>query len=215
MDGEEHRPPTPHRSGRARAPQALASALARAEVDGSVLVWCSPLPWLRPVLLTPLCVSGGASWFLHPSAPDEPGTGVGAGCGPDRRCRFSSARCPLPLDPPWSPGGVDQQVLQELPAAQQQVGEGRCGDPGFGDKVFRSYARTYNNGEVYHYLRDKSFLNKVTASWRELHARGLKLMRLGVEAAEVPGRLGVSAERWREILEACSQRVVALEVGED
>ena len=44
MDGEEHRPPTPHRSGRARAPQALASALARAEVDGAVLVWCSLLP---------------------------------------------------------------------------------------------------------------------------------------------------------------------------
>jgi len=71
MDGEEHRPPTPHRSGRARAPQALASALARAEVDGAVLVWCSPLPWLRPVLLTLLCVSGGSSGYLHPSAPDE------------------------------------------------------------------------------------------------------------------------------------------------
>jgi hypothetical protein len=72
MDGEEHRPPTPHRSGRARAPQALASALARAEVDGAVLVWCSLLPRLRPVLLTPLCVSGGASgYLLHPSAPDE------------------------------------------------------------------------------------------------------------------------------------------------
>ena len=43
MDGEEpwsHRPtaPPPHRSRRARAPQALASALARAEVDGAVLV---------------------------------------------------------------------------------------------------------------------------------------------------------------------------------
>jgi len=64
--------PTPHRSGRARAPQALASALARAEVDGAVLVWCSLLPRLRPVLLTPLCVSGGASgYLLHPSAPDE------------------------------------------------------------------------------------------------------------------------------------------------
>ena len=48
MDGEEHRLPTPHRSGRARAPQALASALARAEVDGAVLVWCSPLPGSGP-----------------------------------------------------------------------------------------------------------------------------------------------------------------------
>ena len=55
---------------------------------------------------------------------------------------------------------------------------------------FRPYARTYANGEVYHYLRDKGFLIKVPASYRELHARGLKLMRLGVEAAEVPGRLG-------------------------
>ena len=77
---------------------------------------------------------------------------------------------------------------------------------------FRPYARTYANGEVYHYLRDKGFLIKVPASWRELQARGLKLMRLGVEAAEVPGRLGVSAERWREIVVACSQRVVALEL---
>jgi len=80
---------------------------------------------------------------------------------------------------------------------------------------FRPYARTYANGEVYHYLRDKGFLIKVPASWRELHARGLKLMRLGVEAAEVPDRLGVSAERWREIVQACEQRVVAFEVRED
>ena len=80
---------------------------------------------------------------------------------------------------------------------------------------FRPYARTYANGEVYHYLRDKGFLIKVPASWRELHARGLKLMRMGVEAAEVPGRLGVSEERWREIVQACDQRVVAFEVRED
>ena len=80
---------------------------------------------------------------------------------------------------------------------------------------FRPYARTYANGEVYHYLRDKGFLIKVPASWRELHARGLKLMRLGVEAAEVPGRLGISAERWKEIVDACGQRVVMFEVGED
>ena len=79
---------------------------------------------------------------------------------------------------------------------------------------FRPYARTYANGEVYHYLRDKGFLIKVPASWRELHARGLKLMRLGVEAAEVPGRLGISTQRWREIVDACCQRVVAFEVGE-
>jgi len=77
---------------------------------------------------------------------------------------------------------------------------------------FRPYARTYANGEVYHYLRDKGFLIKVPASWRELHARGQKLLRLGTTAAEVPERLGISVERWREIVVACSQRVVALDV---
>jgi hypothetical protein len=74
---------------------------------------------------------------------------------------------------------------------------------------FRPYARTYANGEVYHYLRDKGFLIKVPASWRELHARGQKLLRLGTSAGDVSERLGVSAERWREIVVACSQRVVA------
>lgn len=80
---------------------------------------------------------------------------------------------------------------------------------------FRPYARTYANGEVYHYLRDKGFLIKVPASWRELYARGQKLMRLGTAPAEVPERLEVSAERWREIVVACSQRVVAIENLQD
>ena len=77
---------------------------------------------------------------------------------------------------------------------------------------FRPFARTYANGEVYHYLRDKGFLIKVPASWRELHARGQKLIRLGTPVGEVPGRLGVTPERWREIVVACSQRVVTFEV---
>jgi DNA-directed RNA polymerase specialized sigma subunit len=80
---------------------------------------------------------------------------------------------------------------------------------------FRPYARTYANGEVYHYLRDKGFLIKVPASWRELHARGQKLLRLGTPAGELPERLGVSRARWGEIVMACSQRVVAFEVGEE
>jgi DNA-directed RNA polymerase specialized sigma subunit len=80
---------------------------------------------------------------------------------------------------------------------------------------FRPYARTYANGEVYHYLRDKGFLIKVPASWRELHARGSKLIRLGIEPVDVPGLLNISVERWREILEACGQRVVAMSLVED
>jgi DNA-directed RNA polymerase specialized sigma subunit len=55
---------------------------------------------------------------------------------------------------------------------------------------FRPFARTYANGEVYHYLRDKGFLIKVPASWRQLHASGQKLLRLGTAAVEVPERLG-------------------------
>jgi hypothetical protein len=65
---------------------------------------------------------------------------------------------------------------------------------------------------VYHYLRDKGFLIKVPASWRELHARGQKLLRLGTAPDALPERLGVSRERWGEIVVACSQRVVAFEV---
>ena len=80
---------------------------------------------------------------------------------------------------------------------------------------FRPYARTYANGEVYHYLRDKGFLLKVPASWRELHARGQKLLRLGTPAAGLAEQLGVNRERWGEIVLACSQRVVVLEVAEE
>jgi len=76
---------------------------------------------------------------------------------------------------------------------------------------FRPYARTYANGEVYHYLRDKGFLIKVPVSWRELYARGQKLLRLGMAAVEIPKRLGVSAHRWAEIVMAGRQRVVAMD----
>jgi DNA-directed RNA polymerase specialized sigma subunit len=74
---------------------------------------------------------------------------------------------------------------------------------------FRPYARTYANGEVYHYLRDKGFLIKVPASWRELYARGQKMLRLGTAVADLSAALGVKPERWNEITAACSQRVVA------
>ena len=78
---------------------------------------------------------------------------------------------------------------------------------------FRPYARTYANGEVYHYLRDKGFLIKVPASWRELYARGQKLIRLWMAAAEVLQRLGVSTDRWREIVDGCTARIIP--VNED
>ena len=81
--------------------------------------------------------------------------------------------------------------------------------PGRGS--FRPYARTYANGEVYHYLRDKGFLIKVPASWRELYARGQKLARLGTASDDLSTALGVTPGRWEEISAACCQRVVAWE----
>ena len=80
---------------------------------------------------------------------------------------------------------------------------------------FRPYARTYANGEVYHYLRDKGFLIKVPASWRELYARGQKLLRLGSLPADIPSRLEIHPSRWIEIMEACSQRTISLSLLAD
>lgn len=76
---------------------------------------------------------------------------------------------------------------------------------------FRPYARTYANGEVYHHLRDKGFLIKVPASWRELDARGKKLIRLGMAPSNIPEALGIDNAKWEAIAEACSQTVLSLE----
>jgi RNA polymerase sigma factor (sigma-70 family) len=75
---------------------------------------------------------------------------------------------------------------------------------------FRAYARTYANGEVFHYLRDQGFLIKVPSSWRELYARGRKLEAEGVARGVVARRLGVDEPRWEEIVQSCSVGVVPL-----
>jgi len=75
---------------------------------------------------------------------------------------------------------------------------------------FIAYARPYVNGEITHYLRDKGFLISVPGRWRELHARGQKLLRQGVPANQIPAQLGLSVERWAEIAAACSVRVVTM-----
>ena len=56
--------------------------------------------------------------------------------------------------------------------------------------------------------------DQCATTWRDLYASGQKLLRQGVDAAEVPGRLGIGVERWLEICGACSVRVVAFEIGE-
>ena len=85
---------------------------------------------------------------------------------------------------------------------------------GSGGRQFRPYGRTFANGEITHYLRDHGYAIKVPPTWRDLYASGQKLLRQGVDAAEVPGLLGIRAERWREICGACSVRVVAFDTWE-
>jgi len=103
--------------------------------------WGSAGVVLAPALAPPSSADSAIAWWWCPrgsSAPQHPmrpALGSGAGWCPDPVCRLSIARCPLPLDPPWSPGRVDEQVLQELAATEQQVGQGRSGDPGFGHQV--------------------------------------------------------------------------------
>ncbi len=82
---------------------------------------------------------------------------------------------------------------------------------GTGGRSFRPYARTYANGEITHYLRDHGFAIKVPPSWRDLYASGQKLLREGLPPCEVPGHLGITTVRWREIQEACSITVIALQ----
>ena len=67
---------------------------------------------------------------------------------------------------------------------------------GSGGRQFRPYGRTFANGEITHYLRDHGYAIKVPPTWRDLYASGQKLLRQGVDATEVPGRLGIRAERW-------------------
>ena len=85
--------------------------------------------------------------------------------------------------------------------------------PGRSPNHFIAYARPYVNGEITHYLRDKGFLISVPGRWRELHARGQKLLRQGVSADQLPTRLGISLERWSDIVAACSVRVVAMTIS--
>ena len=75
---------------------------------------------------------------------------------------------------------------------------------------FIAYARPFVNGEITQYLRDKGFLITVPGRWRELHVRGQKLIRAGTRAEKIPELLGITTERWAEIVEACAVRVIAM-----
>jgi len=50
----------------------------------------------------------------------------------------------------------------------------------------------------------------VPPTWRELHARGQRLLTSGVGVEEILKRLGVSLNNWYQIEQACSARVISL-----
>jgi hypothetical protein len=77
---------------------------------------------------------------------------------------------------------------------------------------FRPYGRSYANGEITHFLRDNGFLLKVPPTWRELHARGQRLLTSGLGVTEMLERLDISREQWIQVADACSVRVVAFSV---
>jgi DNA-directed RNA polymerase specialized sigma subunit len=80
---------------------------------------------------------------------------------------------------------------------------------------FRANARPFINCEIRHYLRDKGFPIGIPGRWRELHARGRKLLQSGCPTEVVPVRLGINLERWAEIVRACAVRVVVLPIEAD
>jgi len=83
-------------------------------------------------------------------------------------------------------------------------------DPSRG--AFRPYGRTYANGEITHFLRDNGFLLKVPPTWREIHARGQRLLTSGICVPEMLERLEIRPEQWCQVVDACSVRVVAFPV---
>ena len=111
-----------------------------------------------------------------------------------------AARTPIPRD------DLQQEAAIGLLKAARRYNP-EHGNPRAGH--FRAYARPFINGEIRHYLRDKGFPIGVPGRWRELHARGRKLLDQGLAPGEVPTRLGISLERWAEIVHACAVRVVA------
>ena len=77
---------------------------------------------------------------------------------------------------------------------------------------FRPYGRTYANGEITHFLRDNGFLLKVPPTWREIHARGHRMLGSDVSLAAMLKHLRITRQQWQTILEACSARIVSLQI---
>ena len=64
-----------------------------------------------------------------------------------------------------------------------------------GNRQLLNYRRNFANIENTNYMSDHGYGINVPPTWRVLYSSGKKLLRQGVEAAEVPRRLGIKAGR--------------------
>jgi hypothetical protein len=69
------------------------------------------------------------------------------------------------------------------------------------------------NGEITRCLRDKGLWISVPGRWLEMHVRG-HLRRESQPLEGVLQRLGITADRWREICQASSMWVVVTAVSQ-
>jgi hypothetical protein len=106
-------------------------------------------------------------------------------------------------EPPAQPGPEDDDLEDDDLDADEPLDE-----PGEEVEASRSELSDALKAER---RKTNQFAIKVPPSWRVLYASGQKLLREGLPPHAVPQRLGITGERWREIQEACSITVMALQ----
>jgi RNA polymerase sigma factor (sigma-70 family) len=75
----------------------------------------------------------------------------------------------------------------------------------------KPFARRCIEREIFHYVRDRKRLIKISRSLKDLYFAGIKLKESGAADKVVAFKLGVTAERWREAVDAMSMPVINLE----
>ena len=87
--------------------------------------------------------------------------------------------------------------------------------PGRSPNHFIAYARPFVNGEITHYLRDKGFADHSAGPLAGTACAGAEVAAGGPAAGgDAASGWAITPERWREIGQACSVRVVAMAVRE-
>jgi len=106
-------------------------------------------------------------------------------------------------EPPAQPGPEDDDLKDDDLDADEPLDEP-------GEEVEASRSEPIDALKMER-RKTNQFAIKVPPSWRDLYASGQKLLREGLAPHAVPQRLGITGKRWREIQEACSITVMALQ----